>query len=158
MSIRVDRRTFLVSSLAAALASRISKADSNQVNPPVLQITEIISGNRIPDEYATYYKVETNTSSWFYIARRKESKNQKVTFAVCDAEDKKQGRLFPKSNDPTTPVAMVDASGAGLNGVYKIYDKGDSYDASFIMSPLMSIPKHTEVSSNFLFNMDQPLR
>ena len=158
MSIKVDRRAFLSASLAAALVPRISIADSNQASPPVLKITEIITGSRIPNDYAAYYKVETNTSGWFRIACRKESKNQKVMYAVFDKKDKQEGRLFPKSNNPNKPVAIVDASGAGLKGVYEIYDKGDSYDVSFILSPLMSIPKHTEVSSNFLFSIEQSLK
>ena len=164
MSIKVDRRSFLVSSIAAALIPTIptiGRADTEKTNtdePPVLKITEVITGDKIPNEYAAYYKVETKTEGNFYIVRRKESINQIITDVYYKDEDKKEGRLFPKATDSKKPVAIVDASGADLKGIYNIYDDGDKYKAYFSMSPLMNIPSHTEVSSNYLLNIDQALK
>ncbi len=173
MTSRIDRRVFLMSSLGMALLPSTAFAKTQfrrtpQVTqepqvaketkePPKLEITKVITKG-IDNSFAAYYKVGTNTEADFHIVRRKESVNQKVTTVYYKAEDKKAGKLFSKPANSTDPVAIVDAKGAGLNGIYKIYDENDEYKAYFMLAPTLNIPSHTEVSSNFLLNVDQALK
>ncbi len=167
MSTTVDRRVFIATAgagLLNILAPQIARADQHYrqrrvvaQEPVKCEISEIITGNRISNEFKAYYKVETGTPGWFYIARYKDTHNQKISAPAYDAEDKRQGKLFPTPTDHSKPVAVVDASKAGL-GIFNIYDTGSEYKSSYPISPILGVPSHTEISTDFFLTVDKALK
>lgn len=159
MSVKIDRRLFLATAgvgLVNVLTPKVVRAALPQT-PVNCHVSEIITGSRIPNEFKAYYKVETATSGWFYIARYKDTHNQKISVPAYDDEDKKQGRLFPTPTDYSKPVAVVDASRASL-GIFNIYDTGSEYRSGYPISPVFRVPSHTEVSTDYLLTVDKALK
>lgn len=159
MSVKIDRRLFLATAgvgLVNVLTPKVVRAALPQA-PVNCHVSEIITGSRIPNEFQAYYKVETGTPGWFYIARYKDTHNQKISKPAYDDEDKKQGRLFPTPTDYSKPVAVIDASKAGL-GIFNIYDTGSEYRSGYPISPVLKVPSHTEVSTDYLLTVDKVLK
>lgn len=166
MSIQVDRRAFL-GTAALALANSLfnntalaqgvrQKGRVVSSNPPTLKVSEVITRG-IPGDFQSYLRVDTGTPGWFYIGLYKETHNQKISTPVYDPKDKRERRLFSKTNDPSKPVATVDLKGSGIEGVFNIYDTGDGYKSSYPINPLLDIPSHTEVSTNYLLGINNAL-
>lgn len=121
------------------------------------KITETITDQkRIEAKYAAYYKV--NTEGWFYIVQRRDCKKDNVFALAFDGKEKAKGLLFPEPKDSSKPVAVIDGSAINLSGVFEIYDTGDSYSINYQISPLISLPKHTDVDSDFLLNVDETIK
>lgn len=162
MSLTVDRRFFLASGALAlanaAINPRFTLAKSSE-DIPKYEITEVIKdSSRIEDKYSAYYKVDIKNEGWFYIAQSKDCNQKTVFLAAHNFEDKRKGKVFPAPDDYSKPVAVVSAKEAGLSGVFEIYDDGEnSYKIKYNFSPLLSIPSHTKVNSNYLISVQNGL-
>ena len=162
MSLTVNRRFFLASGALAlanvVIPSRFSLAKSSE-DIPEYEITEVIKDSkRIEDKYSAYYKVDIKNDGWFYITQYKDC-NQKTVFSAAHSfEDKRKGKIFSAPDDYSKPIAVVSAKDAGLSGVFEIYDDGEnSYKVKYKFSPLLSIPSHTKVDSNYLISVQNGL-
>lgn len=165
MSLKVDRRAFLGTTallLAERLLPRVAFAETqgqrSQNTTPTYEISEIITGNRIGPRFQAYYRVQTNIPGSFYIVQYKDSDKQKIFTLSYDLEDKRQGRIFPRPQDSSKPVAVIKGEGANLDGVFEIYDRGEYYSVNYNFSPLIYIPSHTEINSRYLLNIDESLK
>lgn len=168
IAVNESRRKFLITTallaahkiLPKSVLGNTTSTNSNnwQDDPPVYGVSKVITGSRIPNEYQAYYKVDHPNSGWFYVALRKETKNQKISAATYDPNDKSNGRLFQEPYDTSKPVASVDVTSVGIKGKFNIYDNGSAYTTSFPISPLLSIPSHTEVKTDYLLTIDRALK
>ena len=137
----------------------ISAAHPRVITDTNYQITDVITDpKKMSNKFDAYYKVDTNNEGWFYIARYKHVRNNKIFVASFDVNQKKNGLVFPKSENPNMPVALIDAEPAGLQGVFKIYDTGNGYSVDYDFSPMMLLPSHTHVSANYMVNMENSIR
>lgn len=164
----VDRRIFL-GSAAVLIGSQFlpslvqaSKADRTKDSAPQeplrLQISNVITRG-IPPEYQAYLEVATNNTGKFTIGLYKDRQNQKISRAIYDERDRTQGRLFPASTDQSQPVAIVDASGAGIEGVFTIYDSDNGYELFYPLSPTLWIPEHANgIATNYIFSINNSLK
>lgn len=170
---QIDRRHFLGAVAAALLVpgsagaqvfrgrrgyyypQRVQKVEAQK--PLELKISEVITGDRIPDKYQAYFKVETGKEGWFYVALLKETDNQKISKAAYDLDQKARGEVFPKPTDYSKPVAIIDATGGGISGTFEIVDTGSSYRSDYPVNALFELPGHTEVSTNFLLDINDSL-
>ncbi|MBI3308483.1 MAG: hypothetical protein HYZ79_03845 [Candidatus Melainabacteria bacterium] len=173
---KVDRRHFIsttVALIAGGLTPSIATAGRRRSfriqhpapvqrtvepqKPLELEISKVITSDRIPDDFKAYFEVVTGKSGYFYIGLRKETKNQKISTAVFDSKDKKDGNVFPKPTDYSQPVAIIDAAGGGINGTFKIVDTGEGYKSNYPINKLLTIPGHTEVSTDYLLDINNAL-
>lgn len=164
----LNRRAFIGTSaflVASGLLYRVLKADDKNVpgaEPDIkrYEITEKITNPRSIDRnlYNAYFKVETGNSGTLYIVQKKDCRTDNVFELSYDPDEKRRGSLFPASNDTSKLVALVDATGASLGGVFKIYDKGDHYEVKYQISSIINVPSHTSVNSDFLLNVDETIR
>ncbi|GEM_PF-2172262 len=167
MPIQIDRRSFLTvaglglgykfieSQLPVALA-----AETLPNEPKKCNITEIITEpHRIErDKFNAYFKVDTGNDGWFYIVQNKNSRTKNVFDLAYDKGEKKAGKLFPPTGDPSKPVAVISGNGGKLSGTFKIYDTGDGYSVKYEISPLINVPSHTTVDSRFLLDVDETIK
>ncbi|MBI1858802.1 MAG: hypothetical protein HYR97_06810 [Candidatus Melainabacteria bacterium] len=164
---KVDRRSFLTTaSLFTAyhlvranvpVLESTSYAEETATEPKKYKITgTITSSERIDtDKYAAYYYVNTENRGWFYIVQNKNARTDNVFLAAYDDEQRQNGLVFPQPDDFSKPVAIVDASGAGLKGDFEIYDTGSGYKVKYNIHPLIVVQNHTSVSSKYLMEADQ---
>ncbi|MBI3309549.1 MAG: hypothetical protein HYZ79_09290 [Candidatus Melainabacteria bacterium] len=167
---KVDRRAFLTSASTLAayqlLRSRVPYLDSvayaagsKNKTPKTYSISEIFTkASQIDtDKYTAYYAIDTERGERFYIVQKKNCRPDKVFLCTSD-NGMNKGLLFPKTDDPTKPVAIVKGEGAGLTGDFEIYDNNGVYEVRFPLTSMIYVPEHSDIDSRVLLNMHNAVK
>ncbi len=108
-------------------------------------------------EHPVLYKVDMKPPGWFHIIGNKTCGLENVFSVSYDKEMKEKGLLFPKARSRDKPVAIIDGKITGLNKSFEVYEIDGEYIVSYPLSPLLEIPKHTYVASNYLLTVQKDL-
>lgn len=159
----ISRRSALLPTLGLILfpysqlrSEPINNSDVKLVQNERLEISEKITDAKKIDtnKYSAYYKVEASNGRFFYIVQSKDSRLDNLFLNYFDKND----QIFPKSKNRTLPVAIISAKQAGLEGDFKVYEVEGGYKVKYDFSPLITIPGHTKVSSDFIFKVENGIR
>ncbi len=122
------------------------------------KINEIITDkSRMSEGCEAYYGVDTKGKARFYVVLCTEARTDSMLSIAYEQDQFEKGNIFPRSNDPNTPVAWVDAKKAGLDGVFLVYEKNNTYEVKYQFSSLIVTPKHSYVNPNYLINLQNEL-
>ncbi len=136
-----------------------SKKSQEEQHPPIptLSIKETIELKTLVEHqiYAESYKVDVKPPSWLYILRNKECRLDDAFSVTYDPQIK---TLFQKPKSIYEPIAKVSTNNTALKSDFEIYDYKGKYVVTYGFSPLLEIPKHTCVHSDYLLAIDNDLK
>ncbi|MBI3589965.1 MAG: hypothetical protein HY094_01135 [Candidatus Melainabacteria bacterium] len=138
----------------------LTLANAKETKVPKYDISEVINSPRRIDrnKFHACYKVDLKEGKSVHIFQYVSGRTDSIFGISWDEKDKTKGLLFPEPAHNSKLVALVNAKKAGLNGVFEIYDSEGWYEAKYKFSPLLVVPEHTTVNSNFLINTESALR
>ncbi len=138
-------------------ASSIDSKKSQHPSIPILSIKETIKLNTLVEHqtYAESYKLDIQLPSWLYILRNKECRLNDAFSITYDPQIK---TLFQKPKSIYEPIAKVSTKNTTLKGDFEIYDYKGKYIVAYTFSPLLEVPKHTCIHSDYLLAIDNDLK
>jgi len=147
-----SRRNFLAQVAFIGLSlPNVLRADGNS-SIPTYGISNVVKSSE--NDYR-YYKVDVPSSTPFHIVT-KEKCTLNSPFLPSN-EYETMGKPFPINADSSKPVALIEGKELGLKGHIEVYDLPTGYRLKYKFSPLIEIPSHTSVSSDYLIDTQKIL-